>query len=78
LDHYKELLDGRITFFELEQRYQRPDGSSVWVNLIVVPMWTESDVPTFHLAMVEDITEHKHAEEVLLKRLSRLVLKTSA
>jgi PAS domain S-box-containing protein len=78
LDHHQELLHGRTRFFEAEQRYLRPDGGSLWVNLIVVPMWAEEEAPTFHLAMVEDITEHKHAEEVLLKRLSRIVLKTSA
>jgi PAS domain S-box-containing protein len=78
LDRYKELLDGRVRSFELEQRYLRPDGAGVWVNLIVVPMWAEGESPTFHLAMVEDITEHKHAEEVLLKRLSRIVMRPSA
>ncbi|MBZ5521790.1 MAG: PAS domain S-box protein [Acidobacteriia bacterium] len=77
-EHCQELFDGRIRFFELEQRFIRPRGAPVWVNLTVVPMWSEGEAVTYHLAMVEDITERKRADEVLLKRLSQIVLRATA
>ncbi len=52
--------------FEIEKRYLRPDGSSVWVNntvsLIRAPAGQGSDST---LAVCIDITKRKHAEEAL-------------
>ncbi len=56
----------------LEKRYVRPDGSSVWVSLRLVPMWATKDAAHVHLAMAEDITERKQAE-VERARLAAIV-----
>jgi PAS domain S-box-containing protein len=49
----------------MEKKYVRKDGSSIWVrnNISLVP-GTES-VPRFIMALSEDITERKRAEEAL-------------
>jgi PAS domain S-box-containing protein len=60
-----ELLEGKRRQFQIEKKYLRRDGSSIWVrnNVSLVP-GTES-VPRFIMALSEDITERKRAEEAL-------------
>jgi PAS domain S-box-containing protein len=62
-----ELLEGKRRQFQIEKRYLRKDGSSIWVsnNVSLVP-GTER-VPRFIMALSEDITERKRAEEALRK-----------
>ena len=65
LANMKGLREGRVRSFSMEKRYILPNNSVVWVNLTVVRMWEETEVPAFHLAIVEDITEGKKAQEAL-------------
>src|ERR1700688_4014577 len=60
-----ELLEGKRRQVQLEKKYRRKDGTSIWVsnNVSLVP-GTES-VPRFIMALSEDITQRKHAEEAL-------------
>jgi len=62
LDNMQLLLEGRIREYSREKRYCRKDGSIVWVNLTVSPMWQPGGEPSHHIAVVEDITERKQAE----------------
>lgn len=62
LDNMARLLTGQIGLFSMEKRYFRKDGSIVWVNLTVSPMWRPGEEPSYHLAVVEDITERKQLE----------------
>jgi PAS domain S-box-containing protein len=60
-----ELLEGKREQFQIEKKYLRKDGSSIWVsnNVSLVP-GTER-VPRFIMALAEDITQRKRAEEAL-------------
>jgi PAS domain S-box-containing protein len=60
-----ELLAGTRRQFQIEKQYRRKNGSLMWVrnNVSVVP-GTER-VPRFLMALSEDITERKQAEEKL-------------
>jgi len=60
-----ELLEGKRRQFQIEKKYLRKDGSSIWVsnNVSLVP-GTER-VPRFIMALSEDITERKRAEQAL-------------
>jgi len=60
-----ELLEGKRQQFQIEKKYLRKDGSSIWVsnNVSLVP-GTER-VPRFIMALSEDITQRKRAEEAL-------------
>ena len=75
-----ELLEGEREQFQIEKQYRRKDGSLVWVrnNVSLVP-GTES-MPQFIMALSEDITERKQAEEALQKSEERirLILDSSA
>src|SRR6202140_3461312 len=60
-----ELLEGKRRQFQIEKKHRRNDGSSIWVsdNVSLVP-GTER-VPRFIMALSEDITQRKRAEEAL-------------
>lgn len=60
------LLSDKISEFSLNKRYIRPDGSVVWINMIIVPFKTEDAADPRHLCMIEDITERKNAEIEIL------------
>jgi PAS domain S-box-containing protein len=61
------MVDGKIDILGLEKRYMRQDGSVVWVNLTCVPLsWDEGD-PRSHIAMIQDITERRRAQEELAR-----------
>ncbi|HEY4049189.1 MAG TPA: sigma 54-interacting transcriptional regulator, partial [Acidobacteriaceae bacterium] len=60
-----ELVEGKRQQFQIEKKYRRKDGSLIWVsnNDSLVP-GTER-VPRFIMALSEDITQRKSAEEAL-------------
>ena len=60
-----ELLSGKRQQFQIEKKYRRKNGSPIWVrnNVSMVP-GTER-IPRFLMALSEDITERKQAEEKL-------------
>jgi signal transduction histidine kinase len=61
------LITEAIREFSIEKRYIRKDGTVVWGKLSASPLW-KSGAKTetyFHIAVVEDITERKQAEEQL-------------
>jgi formate hydrogenlyase transcriptional activator len=60
-----ELAEGRSTGFELEKRYVRPDGETVWANVSVAQMVREEEPCRANLVMAQDITKRKRAENEL-------------
>jgi PAS domain S-box-containing protein len=61
----KRLGDGHIETFAAERRFVRRDGETIWVKLSV-SLASESDAQAKRaVAVIEDITERKHAEEDL-------------
>ncbi len=57
------LIRGEIRGFTREKRYKRKDGTDVWVNLTVSPLWRPGETPTFNISIAEDITARKLAEQ---------------
>ncbi|MGE5609267.1 MAG: PAS domain S-box protein [Bacillota bacterium] len=54
-----------------EKRYTRKDGLGVWVNLTVSAVWTAERKAKYLIAVVEDITERKRAQEDRDRLLTR-------
>src|ERR1017187_1726880 len=64
-DYRRQLAEEKLTSFEMDKRYVRPDGSVRWVRVLVVPMWGKGETHRLNMALVEDITEQKQADEAL-------------
>ncbi len=67
-----ELLEGKRQYFEMEKRYRCKDGNLIWVRVHVSLVSGTQSIPRFLLAIVEDITERRRAEETLRKTQAEL------
>ena len=65
---FQQLRAGSIDHYQLEKRYFRRDGSLVWGNLSISVL--NSHPSPLILAMVEDITAKKAAEEARFRHAS--------
>ena len=65
LANIRRLTSGESAEFNMEKRCCRKDGSLIWCNLTVSPTWKAGEADERHIAIVEDITARKQAEEAL-------------
>lgn len=65
LKKFKKLQSGEIKMYSMDKRYIRPDGSIVWVHMIVAPLNLPDDKHFSHICLVQDITDRKVFEEAL-------------
>ncbi len=68
----KEVLAGRRQNYVTDNRYIRADGSTVWTTLTVEVVRDEHNTPEYLLAVIEDITARKLAEEAARASEDRL------
>ncbi len=61
------LIQGQATEFAFEKRCLKKDGSVVWVRFSVSALWRSPEPPGSCVAIVEDITRRKQAEDALVK-----------
>lgn len=61
--HVEELLSGNAHTFDMEKRYIRKDGASVWVNLTVALVRDEAGAPDYFISVIEDIGERRQAQD---------------
>jgi PAS domain S-box-containing protein len=69
-----ELWEGKRPQFQYEKRYLRKDGKLIWVRITVSLAPGTEAVPQFSMAIVEEITVRKQAEEELRRSEDRLRL----
>ena len=72
LEYVRPILAQEIQTYSTEKRYIPKDGSYVWINLTVSLVRQPSGEPKYFIAVVEDITERKQAQESQLKTQERL------
>lgn len=65
LENLRRLRSGEISTYSMEKRYIRPDGSVVWVHMVVAPLILPDDSLYRHICLVQDITERKMIEQAL-------------
>src|SRR5262249_54445263 len=59
----RQLLAGDISSFDLEKRYVKKNGATVWVLVSVSLRRDDQGEPTHIIALCQDITSRKRAEE---------------
>ncbi len=62
-----QLMTGEIPGYSIEKRYLRKDGHLVWGQMTATRVSQSSGEPFYMLAIVEDISERKWAEDELVK-----------
>jgi PAS domain S-box-containing protein len=63
--YYEKFLRGELEQYALEKRFIRPDGSIVWVHMLIAPFHTSDGSPGHHLCIITDITKRKEIEATL-------------
>ena len=71
-----EFYEGKRTGYRLEKRYIRKDGQVIWVAVNATAYRIPAQQPKVVLAVIEDITERKQAEEAL--RLAKFSMDRAA
>ena len=67
-----QLIQGTLQQFQIEKRYRRKNGGIVWArNSVSIVAGTERS-PGFLMALSEDFTDRRHAEEALNETRSEL------
>lgn len=69
---FSELLTGIGAFYQIEQRYQRRDGTLRWGRVTVSVIRGPNAAPTGALAVLEDVTAQRQAEDDLRASEERL------
>ena len=72
-EHSEKLLRGEVKSYRTATRYIRKDGTTLWVNLTVSLVEDDVEHSQLRLAMTEDISERKAAEQALAESQSSLV-----
>ena len=67
-----EVYEGKQTGYRLEKRYIRKDGQVMWVTVNATAYRIPAQQRTGVLAIIEDITERKRAEDALRATKERL------
>ncbi len=67
----QRLIRGEIRSFDLEKRYLRKDGQTIWVYLNCSVVEGDHGRPVHFLTYIRDITDRKLAEQALLESNER-------
>ena len=80
LQQMYQLLDGKITAYQMDKRYFHIDGSIIWVSLNVTLARDQQGKPLYFVSQIKDITDHKRMEmersramEIISAQNSRLL-----
>ncbi|MGC9524333.1 MAG: PAS domain S-box protein [Limnospira sp.] len=68
LERMRQLMAGQIESYSMEKRYIHKDGSPLWISLVASLRYRPTGEPHHFIAVVQDISELKRAQEELERR----------
>ncbi len=71
LRNIDQILTRERDHYSLEKRYIRQDGSLIWVQLSVAPVWKDDGSPDFLISVAKDITSRRQMESELRQERDR-------
>jgi len=72
LQQFVALIRGEIQTYQLQKRYLHKDGHTVWVTLTAAAQRSSDGRPAYCIAIIEDISARKLAEQALRESEARL------
>ena len=72
--YFEQFKQGKIDRYSIEKRYIKPDGSIVWVNMLIAPCSTSNKNPYDHICIITDITKRKIIEATLTYNSEHVLL----
>lgn len=63
IEHLQQLIDGKIDHYQMEKRYLRKDGDSVWVNLSVTKKLSSEGDLEYFISIIQNIQARKELEQ---------------
>lgn len=73
---FKKMLAGETRKFSSEKRYVNKNGVLKWGKIVITPLWEEGEEPSNHILIIEDVTQRKVEEKILIdsqKRIESLI-----
>ena len=81
-DHSRnaKFMSGETPVYDVEKRYLRPDGKSIWVHVTATASRNAAGTLRYSAAVITDITERQRVERDLREKTERLrsILNTAA
>ncbi|HEY6344193.1 MAG TPA: PAS domain S-box protein [Bryobacteraceae bacterium] len=68
LELAERLFRREVPFYRIQKRYIKKSGEIIWINLTASIVFDEDGKPLHGIAMIEDVTEIKRAQEETLAR----------
>ncbi len=65
LHQTQQLRSGQLSSFQMEKRFIHKSGAILWTHMTVTLIRDAEGQPLYDIAMMEDITARKHAEDAL-------------
>ena len=65
--NFLKLQAGQINSYSMEKRYVKPDGSVVWVYMVVAAFAPINENRINHMCLIQDITDQKATEAALIE-----------
>jgi PAS domain S-box-containing protein len=62
-ESFQRFVGGEMPKYKVEKRYVRKDGQAIWVNVNAIAIRNDAGQPLRMLAIIQDTTERKEAEE---------------
>jgi PAS domain S-box-containing protein len=70
--NFEKLRKGIIREYTTERRHITKSNDIIWIRLTISPLWEINTSPTNHIAIVEDVTERKLAEEAIFNSQQKI------
>lgn len=72
ISNLEKLKQGIIREYSVERRHITKSGNLIWIKLTISPLWEINTTPTNYIAIVEDITKRKLAEEAIINSQQKI------
>lgn len=74
LEYFEQFKNGNTDIYSREKRYIKPDGSVVWVDMLISRFASIHEGPGDHVCIITDITERKKIEATLTYNSEHMLL----